>query len=75
MASFIAHLFNGALVKGFPPSWTLHSIAPIHKASDPMDPGNHKTMMVSHRLAKLYGLFIEQEINGLEERFGFKALG
>ena len=40
-----------------------------------MDPSNYKAMMVGHTLAKLYGLVIEQELNELMERYGFRALG
>lgn len=42
-------------MEGLPPTWTMNTISPIHKAGDTMDPGNYRTIMIGHILAKLYG--------------------
>ena len=65
LAPFIAHLFNRALVEGFPHTWSTNTIAPIHKAGDRMDPGNYRTIMIGHILAKLYGSILEDELSTL----------
>eukprot|EP00250_Pteridium_aquilinum_P000078 c10096_g1_i2 orf=190-405(-) len=40
LAPSIAHMFNRALAEGLPAEWTMHTIAPIHKAGDMTDPNN-----------------------------------
>lgn len=67
------HWVNRALVEGFPPTWTMNTISPIHKARDAMDLGNYRTIMIGHILAKLYGLVLEAELSALAETAGFRA--
>ncbi|KAH6554959.1 hypothetical protein KP509_1Z293800 [Ceratopteris richardii] len=63
VSHLIAHLFNRALVEGLPDSWIMHTIAPIHKSGDMMDPGNYRTIMIGHILAKIYGAVLEEELS------------
>ena len=38
LAPFLTLLFNCALTKGFPPQWTMNTMAPILKGGNPMYP-------------------------------------
>ncbi|MCO5582134.1 hypothetical protein L7F22_036024 [Adiantum nelumboides] len=67
LAPLIAHLFNRALSEGFPESWTEHTIVPIHKSGDTMDPSTYRTIMIGPILAKLYGAVLEEELSSLAE--------
>ena len=40
LAPVLAHLFNRALAEGLPVEWTMHTIVPIHKAGDMLNPSN-----------------------------------
>ncbi|MCO5590480.1 hypothetical protein L7F22_044450 [Adiantum nelumboides] len=75
LAPLIAHLFNRALVEGFPDSWTEHTIVPIHKSGDVMDPGTYRTIMIGPTLAKLYGAVLEEALSTLAETEGLRAPG
>mgnify|MGYP007069643652 CR=1 FL=1 len=55
LAPFLTLIFNRALAEGFPPQWTMNTVAPIHKGGDPTDPNTYRTIMIGHTLAKLYG--------------------
>ena len=66
-------MFNRALTEGFPPEWTMHTIVPIHKAEDVMDPGNYRTIMIGHVLAKLYGAILEAELSTYTEAAGMRV--
>ena len=63
IAPLIAHIFNRAIGEGFPEEWTQHTIVPIHKSSDTLDPGNYRTIMIGHILAKLYRAILEAKLN------------
>ena len=67
LTPFLALIFNHALVEGFPPQWTMNTVAPIHKGGDPMDPNTYRTIMIGHTLAKLYGAVMEAELNDYME--------
>ncbi|MCO5564556.1 hypothetical protein L7F22_018220 [Adiantum nelumboides] len=57
LSPFIAMLFNKALAEGLF----------IHKSGDPLDPSNYRTIMIVHKLAKLYGAVLEAaESNSLD---------
>ncbi|MCO5554543.1 hypothetical protein L7F22_008073 [Adiantum nelumboides] len=75
LAPLIAHLFNTALAEGFPESWTMHTIVPLHKAGDRMDPANYRTIMIGHMMAKIYGAVLESELSRYAEREGLRAPG
>ena len=70
----MAKLFNEVVCYGFPKAWTLNTIAPIHKARDPMDPGNYMTIMIGHVMYKIYasvGMTLEEgRGNGFGEDVG-----
>ena len=51
----------------------MHTIVPIHKAGDAMDPGNYRTIMIGHVLAKLYGAIMEAELNTYTETAGMRV--
>ena len=59
---------KGALAEGLPTEWAMHTIVPIHKSGDPLDPGTYKTNMIGHTLAKLYGVVLEVELSSYVER-------
>ncbi|MCO5559545.1 hypothetical protein L7F22_013146 [Adiantum nelumboides] len=73
LASFIALLFNRALAEGLPAEWSMHTIVPIHKSGDLLDPGNYRTIMIDHTLAKLYGPVLEVELSSYAESEGLHA--
>ncbi|MCO5582230.1 hypothetical protein L7F22_036122 [Adiantum nelumboides] len=75
LAPLIAHLFNRALSEGFPESWTEHTIVPIHKPGDTMDPSTYRTIMIGPILAKLYGAILEEELSSLAEGEGMRTPG
>ena len=60
----IDKLFNIAVKQGFPTTWTQNLIIPIFKSGDKNDPSNYRTIMISPLLAKLYGIILENKING-----------
>ncbi|MCO5584754.1 hypothetical protein L7F22_038686 [Adiantum nelumboides] len=74
-APFIALLFNRALAEGLPAEWGMHTIVPIHKSGDLLDPGNYRTIMIGHTLAKLYGAVLEAELSSYAESEGLRAPG
>lgn len=53
----------------------MHTIVPIHKSGDPLDPGTYRTIMIGHTLAKLYGAVLESELSSYAEREGLRAPG
>ncbi|MCO5598488.1 hypothetical protein L7F22_052585 [Adiantum nelumboides] len=53
----------------------MHTIVPIHKSGDPLDPGKYRTIMIGHTLAKLYGAILEAELSSYAKREGLRALG
>lgn len=65
LALLIVHVFNRAICEGFPTSWTEHIIVPLFKSGDPMVPGNYRTIMIGHYLAKIYGSILELELSRL----------
>ncbi|MCO5549866.1 hypothetical protein L7F22_003340 [Adiantum nelumboides] len=71
----LARLFNRALVEGLPDEWTMHTIVPIHESGDTLDPGNYRTIMIGHTLAKLYGAVLEAELSTHAEVAGIRAPG
>ena len=73
IAPLIAHVFNRAIGEGFPEAWTQHTIVPIHKSSDTLDPGNYRTIMIRHTMAKLYGAVLEAELSSYAEAEGLRA--
>ena len=75
LAPLIARLFNRAMVEGFPQEWTRHIIVPIHKSGDALDPGNYRTIMIGHTMAKLYGAILEVELSSSAEGEGMRAPG
>ncbi|MCO5593035.1 hypothetical protein L7F22_047040 [Adiantum nelumboides] len=68
-------LFNRALAEGLPAEWTMHIIVPVHKSRDPLDPGNYRTHMTGHTLAKLYGAVLEAKLSSYAEHEGLRAPG
>ena len=75
LAPFVAHLFNRAVVEGLPEEWTMHTIVPIHKSGDTLDPSNYRTIMIGHTLAKLYGAVLEAELSRHAEHEGLRTPG
>ncbi|MCO5564505.1 hypothetical protein L7F22_018166 [Adiantum nelumboides] len=75
LAPFIALLFNRALAEGLPTEWSMHTIVPIHKSGDLLDPGNYRTIMIGHTLAKLYGAVLEAELSSYAESESLRAPG
>ena len=73
LSPLIAHMFNRALTEGFPPEWTMHTIVPIHKAGDAMDPGNYRTIMIGHVHAKLYGAILEAKLSTYTKDVGLRV--
>ncbi|MCO5606122.1 hypothetical protein L7F22_060309 [Adiantum nelumboides] len=53
----------------------MHTIVPIHKSGDPLNPSNYRTIMIGHTLAKLYGAVLEAELSSYAEREGLRAPG
>ena len=53
----------------------MHTIVPIHKFGDPLDPGTYRTIMIGHTLAKLYGAVMEIELSTYAKREGLRAPG
>ena len=66
-------MFNRALTEGFPPEWTMHTIVPIQKAGDVLDPHTYRTIMIGHVLAKLYGAILEEELSTYTEAAGMRV--
>ncbi|MCO5594042.1 hypothetical protein L7F22_048062 [Adiantum nelumboides] len=64
-----------ALAEGLSTEWSMHTIAPIHKSGDLLDPGNYRTMMIGHTLAKLYGAVLEKESSSYAEHEGLRVPG
>ncbi|MCO5568996.1 hypothetical protein L7F22_022701 [Adiantum nelumboides] len=75
LSPLLARLFNRALVEGLRDEWTMHTIVPIHKSGDTLDPGNYRTIMIGHTLAKLYGAVLEAELSTHAEAAGIRAPG
>ena len=73
LAPLLTLIFNRALVEGFPPQWTMNTVAPIHKGGDPMDPNTYRTIMIGHTLAKLYGAVMEAELSDYMETLNLRA--
>ncbi|MCO5583041.1 hypothetical protein L7F22_036947 [Adiantum nelumboides] len=68
-------LSNIALAEGLLAEWTMHTIVPIHKSGDPLDPGTYRTIMIGHTLAKLYGAILEAELSSYAEHGALRAPG
>ena len=75
LAELITVMFNKAMSEGFPDTWSTPTIVPIFKSGDPMIPGNYRTIMVGHTLAKLYASILEQQLSRWAEKTGRRALG
>ncbi|RYA43708.1 hypothetical protein DD606_25245, partial [Enterobacter cloacae complex sp. GF14B] len=58
LAKLLAVMFNHAMREGLPDTWSLSTIVPIFKSRDPMEPGNYRTIMIGHTLARLYTPFL-----------------
>jgi len=54
-------LHSLAVKQDFLKPWTQSLIVPIFKSGDKNIPSNYKTIMISHILAKLYGLILEKK--------------
>lgn len=74
LAPILATLFNEAVCHGFPRAWTLNTITPIHKAGDPMNPGNYMTIMIGHVMSKIYASVLDGEVSTRAEVRGLRAL-
>ena len=75
ITGLITVMFNRALNEGFPDTWSLSTIIPIFKSGDPMIPGNYRTIMIGHTLAKLYASILEQQLSRWAEKSGKRATG
>jgi len=51
----------------------MHTIVPIHKVGDMLDPSNYRTIMIGHTLAKLYGAVMKAELSSYAEKEGLRA--
>ncbi|KAH7292540.1 hypothetical protein KP509_29G073500 [Ceratopteris richardii] len=69
LVELLAMMFNRAMCEGMPQTWRLSTIVPILKEGDPMEPGNYRTIMTGHTLARL-----EREREGIraEGQVGFR---
>ena len=59
----------------FPTPWTQSLIIPIFKSGDKNNPSNYRNIMISHLLAKLYGIILEKKINEWLEMKGKRVNG
>ena len=75
ITGLITVMFNRGLNEGFPDTWSLSTIIPIFKSGDPMIPGNYRTIMIGHTLAKLYASILEQQLSRWAEKAGKRATG
>ena len=75
ITGLITVMFNRATNEGFPDTWSLSTIIPIFKSGDPMIPGNCRTIMIGHTLAKLYASILEQQLSRWVEKSGKRASG
>ena len=75
LAQILAQIFNHTVCFGFPSTWSMTTIVPIHKARDPMDVVNYRTLMIGHTLAKIYGSLLERELSKYTEAQGLRAIG
>ena len=48
---------------------------PIHKSGDTVDPGNYRTIMIGHTMAKIFGAVLEAELSSYTEMEGLRAPG
>ena len=71
----ITAMFNRALNEGFPDTWNLSTIISIFNSGDPMIPGNYRSIMIGHTLAKLYASILEQQLSRWVEKSGIRAPG
>lgn len=71
----IHKLLNMVGKHGFPKPWTQSLIVPIFKSGDKNLPSNYMTIMISHTLAKLYGLIIRKRIGLWLESHDKRAKG
>ena len=65
LAPILATLSNEFVYYGFPKTWILNTITPIHKEGDPMDPGNYRTIMIGHVMSKIYALMLHGEVSAI----------
>ena len=63
LVPLLANIFNRATCKGFPTSWTKHTIVLIFKSVYHMISRNYKTLMIRHYLTKPYGANLELELS------------
>jgi len=56
-------LLNLVIKHGFPRIWTQSLIVPIFRNADKIVPSNYRNIMVSHILAKIYGLILENMLS------------
>ena len=63
----MAKLFNEVGCYRFPKARTLNTIAPIHKAGDPMDLGNYRSIMIGHVKSKIYASVLDGEVSANTE--------
>ena len=75
LTGFIAVMLDRATREGFVETWSTSTIIPIFKASDPLMPGNYRTIMVGHTLAQLYASILEQQLSRWAERACRRASG
>ena len=50
-------------------------VPPLFKAGDPAVPGNYRTIMVGHTLARLLASILEQQLSKWAENEGIRATG
>ena len=72
---YLHKLLNLVVAHGFPQLLTQSLIVPIFKIGDNGVPSNSMTIMVSHILAKLYGLILEKKLSLWLESEGKTAKG
>lgn len=68
-------LLNMTVEHGFPKLWTQILIVHIFKSGDKKSPSNYMNIMISHILAKLYGLILERNTSLWLENHGKRANG
>ena len=60
---YLHKLLNLVVTHGFPQLWTQSLIVPKFKNGYKSVPSNYRMIMVSHILAKLYGLILEKKLS------------
>ncbi|OAE36001.1 hypothetical protein AXG93_93s1400 [Marchantia polymorpha subsp. ruderalis] len=66
---FLTKALEDASVYGFPQSWSLRKIIPIHKSGRKDVATNYRTIMVGIVFAKVFGKLLESKLNTWTESF------